>query len=54
MFFVMAEFERSLISERTREGLKHAKNVGKWGHDKGRRRRSGYYQKLVIKSYVNL
>ena len=27
------------------EGLKHAKNVGKRGKDKGRRRRSGYYQR---------
>lgn len=40
-----AQFERDIISERTREGLKHAKNVGKRGKDKGRRRRSGYYQR---------
>lgn len=40
-----AQFERDIISERTREGLKHAKNVGKRGKDKKRRRRSGYYQR---------
>lgn len=38
-----AQFERDIISERTREGLKHAKNVGKRGRDKKPRRRSGYY-----------
>ena len=40
-----AQFERDLISERTKEGLKHAKNVGKRGPDRKRRRRSGYYQR---------
>jgi len=40
-----AQFERDIISERTKEGLKHAKNVGKRGPDKKRRRRSGYYQR---------
>jgi len=38
-----AQFERDIISERTREGLKHAKNVGKRGPDKKPRRKSGYY-----------
>ena len=38
-----AQFERDIISERTREGLKHAKNVGKRGKDKKPRRKSGYY-----------
>jgi DNA invertase Pin-like site-specific DNA recombinase len=38
-----AEFERSLISERTKEGLKFAKNVGKRGKDKKQRKCSGYY-----------
>lgn len=38
-----AEFERALISERTKDGLKHAKSVGKRGKDKHPRRRSGYY-----------
>ena len=44
----VAEFERELISERTKQGLKHAKNVGKRGKDKKPRRKSGYnlrYQK---------
>ena len=44
----MAEFERELISERTKAGLKKAKNVGKRGKDKKRRNRAGYnlrYQK---------
>lgn len=34
-----AEFERNLISERTKDGLKHAKNVGKRGKDKKPRKR---------------
>ena len=44
----VAEFERELISERTKQGLKKAKNVGKRGKDKKKRRTSGYnlrYQK---------
>jgi len=44
----VAQFERELISERTKLGLKKAKNVGKRGKDKKRRRTSGYnlrYQK---------
>jgi len=40
-----AQFERDIISERTKEGLKGNKNVGKRGPDKQRRRRSGYYQR---------
>jgi DNA invertase Pin-like site-specific DNA recombinase len=44
-----AQFERDIISERTREGLKHAKNVGKRGCDKKRRRWSGYYQRWSSK-----
>jgi len=38
-----AQFERDLISERTKEGLKGKKNVGKRGKDKHPRRRSGYW-----------
>lgn len=38
-----AQFERDIISERTKEGLKHAKNVGKRGPDKKRRNISGYH-----------
>lgn len=45
VFCAMAEFERALISERTKEGLKHAKNIGKRGPDRKRRRRSGYHQR---------
>ena len=44
----ISEFERELISERTKLGLKNAKNVGKRGKDKKPRRKSGYllrYQK---------
>lgn len=40
-----AQFERDIISERTKEGLKGKKNVGKRGPDKKKRRRSGYYQR---------
>lgn len=36
-----AEFERNLISERTKEGLKNAKNVGKRGKDKKPRKKRG-------------
>jgi putative DNA-invertase from lambdoid prophage Rac len=38
-----AQFERDIISERTKEGLKSAKNVGKRGPDKSPRKKSGYY-----------
>lgn len=47
MFFTIlgafAEFEAELISERTKLGLKNAKNVGKRGPDKKPRNKSGYY-----------
>lgn len=36
-----AEFERNIISERTREGLKGKKNVGKRGPDKKPRQKRG-------------
>ncbi len=36
-----AEFERNLISERTKEGMKDAKNVGKRGKDKKQRKKRG-------------
>ena len=38
-----AQFERDIISERTKEGLKGKKNVGKRGRDKKKRNKSGYY-----------
>lgn len=40
-----AEFERNLISERTKEGLKYAKNVGKRGKDKKPRLKRGVLRK---------
>lgn len=36
-----AEFERNIISERTKEGLKGAKGVGKRGPDKNPRKKRG-------------
>ena len=39
----VAEFERDLISERTKLGLRKAKNVGKRGKDKRPRKKGGYY-----------
>ena len=43
VIIAFAEFERDIISERTKEGLKNAKNVGKRGKDKGQRKKGGYY-----------
>ena len=40
-----AEFERNIISERTKEGLKYAKNVGKRGKDKKPRKKRGGLRK---------
>ena len=40
-----AEFERNIISERTKEGLVHAKNVGKRGKDKKPRKKRGVLRK---------
>ena len=45
IFSAIAEFERDLISERTKLGLKKAKNVGKRGKDKKPRRKEGYYKR---------
>jgi len=41
----VAEFERELISERTKLGQARAKNIGKRGKDKKPRRKSGYHQR---------
>jgi len=41
----VAEFEHSLISERTKLGQKNAKNIGKRGKDKKVRNKSGYYRR---------
>lgn len=43
IFGAVAEFERDLISQRTKLGLKYAKNVGKRGKDKFGRKKGGYY-----------
>lgn len=42
MLGAFAEFERNLISERTKEGMKFAKNVGKRGKDKKPRKKGRY------------
>lgn len=44
-----AEFERNLISERTRDALKGKKNVGKRGPDKKPRKKVGYYLRHMKK-----
>jgi len=43
-----AEFERNIISERTKEGLKYADNVGKRGKDKKPRKKRGVLRKAQI------
>lgn len=43
IFAAIAEFERELIRERTKLGLKKAKNVGKRGKDRKPRKRGGYF-----------
>jgi len=43
IFSWVAEQERRRISERTKEGLRHAEGVGKRGPDRKPRRKSGYY-----------
>ena len=40
-----AEFERNIISERTKEGMIGAKNVGKRGKDKKERKKRGVLRK---------
>ena len=42
-----AEFERNIISERTKEGLRRATGVGKRGKDKQPRRRRGGLKKAI-------
>jgi DNA invertase Pin-like site-specific DNA recombinase len=42
-----AEFERNIISERTKEGLRKAKNVGKRGKDKKPRKKRGVLRKAL-------
>ena len=45
MLAAFAEFERNMISERTKEGMKRAKNVGKRGTDKKERKKRGGLRK---------
>jgi len=49
IFGAFAEFERNIISERTREGLQFAKNVGKRGPDTRPRKKRG-----VLRQSLNL
>lgn len=48
MLAAFAEFERNMISERTKEGMKRAKNVGKRGSDKKPRKKRGVLRKAQI------
>ena len=50
MLAAFAEFERTLISERTREALKYAKRVGKRGADKKPRKKRGVFRKPIMVS----
>ena len=43
IFGAIAEFERELIRERTKQGMKKAQNIGKRGKDKNPRKKGGYY-----------
>ncbi len=47
MLGAIAEFERNLISERTKEGLKYADNIGKRGKDKKPRQKRGGLRKAI-------
>lgn len=49
IFSWVAEQERKRISERTKAGLRRAKNVGKRSKDKKPRRKSGYYLRWAKK-----
>jgi len=49
-----AEFERNIISERTKDGLKYAQNVGKRGKDNKPRKKRGVFRpplNVIQKSY---
>ncbi len=49
MMGAFAEFERNIISERTKEGLRKAKDVGKRGKDKKpRKKRGGLKRKTFV------
>ena len=42
-----AEFERNIISERTKEGMKRAKNIGKRERDKKQRKKRGVLRSSI-------
>jgi len=46
-----AEFERAIISERTKEGMRNAEGVGKRGKDKVPRKRRGGLKKPIKYDY---
>lgn len=54
IFAAIAEFERELISERTKLGMKKAKNVGKRGKDKKKRKKGGYYLRYQKKGTLEI
>jgi len=54
IFAAIAEFERELISERTKLGMKKAKNVGKRGKDKKKRKKGGYYLRYQKKGSMEI
>jgi site-specific DNA recombinase len=54
MLGAFAEFERNIISERTKDGLKYAQNVGKRGKDNKPRKKRGVFRpplNVTQKSY---
>jgi len=55
MLGAFAEFERNIISERTKEGMKYAENVGKRGKDKKPRKKGAYRNsKISLKKDMGL
>ena len=48
MLGAFAEFERNIIAERTKEGMKGAKNIGKRGKDKKPRVKRGGLRKPLV------
>ena len=54
MLCAFAQFERDIISERTKEGLRGKKNLGrpKGSKDKKRRKKSGYYLRWANKRSI--
>ena len=48
-----AEFERNIISERTKEGMRRAIGIGKRGKDKQPRKRRGGTKKTIFPDLIN-